>query len=449
MMGHLLSLLRGVESSLRSRLGSWMEQISVTSDQATLDITQLQIDVTSPGGAYLTQATWFVNSATGNDANDGETEGTAIKTLNELGRRFYARSLPQSTSIQLRGTFSTERLVLDCHVLPDCTLTVTGDTPTVNYSGTISTYTALVQGVSAGQMTDAGRNFVADAQRRCRITSGARADVHWWILKDLTGNTARISQPILSTGTTLAVPVGGDPYNIETLTTTIGGCSIFIRGGGQIFLRDIEWVQATASVLNEAYCEGVNRITFFGNRFAPTAGTFNMRGTPILQACSTAGSQNFIFAGPSIFLVRAFAGFFRVSMLQAGNEVILQANAVWQGVSSTPVTIDQNTYCYAFSGCVAFFDCTSTTAILTVSTRSGFEILTGNVLWGISNTAPYGVKVTTSGTMLYGAANPPTLTGNVGGQDTLIGNSAQTWVAIQAATGYMNAVNGAMIAQRL
>jgi hypothetical protein len=216
-------------------------------------------------------------------------------------------------------------------------------------------------------------------------------------------------------------------------------------------LRDCEWV-ATSSAVNEAYCEGPNRVLFFGNRFAPTAATFNLRGGPILQACSFAGTQNFIFAGPSIFLVRALAAFFRVSVLQAGNQVVFQAHAQFQGVaagSSGVMTADQNVYVDTFSGCMAFYDCSTTLAVLSVGTRCGFEILTGNVLWGLNNTAPYGVKVTTTGTLIYGAANPPTLTGNVGGQDTLVGNSAQTWAAIQAATGYMNPLNGAMIAQRL
>ena len=459
-MGRLLDLLKGVEISIRSRLGMWMQEVSVAGDQIPsmqADIAQLQVDVTSPGGAYVTQAMWYVNSVTGNDANDGASEGTAIKTLNELGRRFYARSFPQNTTVQLRGTFPTERLVIDCHVLSGFLLTVNGDTPTVNYSGTIGTYSALVQGVSAGQMTDAGRDFVADAQRRCRITSGARVDTHWWILKDLTGNTSRISQPLISNGTTLQVPAASDPYNIETLVTVVGGHSIYLRGGGACVVRDCKFSQPAGNgTVQEAYCEASpasipQRITFFGCWFDSST-TYPMRGTPILQACAFTGSSAFTPAGPSILLCRGNASFSRWSIVQSGGEVIFQANCVWQSVNASSVgvlSLDQNTFVFAFGGTVAFFDCTSTTAVLTIGTRSGFEVQTPNVLWGINNTAPYGVKVTTTGTLLYGAAAPPTLTGNVVGQDTLVGNTPVTWAAIQAATGVMNSSNGALIAQRL
>ena len=41
-MGRLLSLMRGVECSIRSRLGQWMQEVSTTTDQAVVDIAALQ-----------------------------------------------------------------------------------------------------------------------------------------------------------------------------------------------------------------------------------------------------------------------------------------------------------------------------------------------------------------------------------------------------------------------
>src|SRR5574340_1234089 len=40
------------------------------------------------GEPFLTQATWYVDSITGNDLNSGVSAGTALKTLAELSRRW-------------------------------------------------------------------------------------------------------------------------------------------------------------------------------------------------------------------------------------------------------------------------------------------------------------------------------------------------------------------------
>lgn len=42
-MGRLLSLVRGVETSIRSRLGTWMQEVSLNGDQASSNISTLQV----------------------------------------------------------------------------------------------------------------------------------------------------------------------------------------------------------------------------------------------------------------------------------------------------------------------------------------------------------------------------------------------------------------------
>ena len=69
---------------------------------------------------FATAPAIFVNSVTGNDANDGLTAGTAIKTLAELERRCRFVTFLQNTTITLTGDFTAENLVLAEH--PVCPL---------------------------------------------------------------------------------------------------------------------------------------------------------------------------------------------------------------------------------------------------------------------------------------------------------------------------------------
>ncbi len=52
-MGKLFSLLKGVECSIRSRLGSWMQEVSLAGDQAATDVSTLQTEMTAAEAAIV------------------------------------------------------------------------------------------------------------------------------------------------------------------------------------------------------------------------------------------------------------------------------------------------------------------------------------------------------------------------------------------------------------
>lgn len=66
-----------------------------------------------------TQAVWYIDASTGNDADDGLTSGTALATWKELGKRINGKRITQQTVINvLSGTPISDPVYLD--VALDC-----------------------------------------------------------------------------------------------------------------------------------------------------------------------------------------------------------------------------------------------------------------------------------------------------------------------------------------
>lgn len=238
-MGRLSSLLHGVETSIRSRLGSWMQEVSLAGDEIPgmqADITQLQVDITAPGwlSAFITQSAWYVNATAGNDANDASV-GAPIKTLAELTRRFEGRTVSPALAtltVNLTGAF-TETLVLNfANPGPTTQIIITAPMTTV-YSGTIGTYVTAVPTTNTRYtLADAGLTVATHVRRRVRLTSGGgNAGALTWICSAAAANIANIGQFFSSTGTAVN-PANGTTYDVETFGTTIWGYDIRISGGG-------------------------------------------------------------------------------------------------------------------------------------------------------------------------------------------------------------------------
>lgn len=392
----------------------------------------------------LTQSAFFVNSATGNDANDGLTEATAIASLKELARRVAGRIIPQDVTIQLRGTFPTEPLILEATVLPGFTMRVWGDTPIVVFNGNINVYTPMNAGAgTANQQSDLAHAYAADQYRRVRITTPAVAAARdiYWIAKDLGGNTARISQPInvetvISTKALSAgVPVNADTYAIETLVTTVNGASIVIRGGGEFVAQDLLFLPlgGTQAFKNNMFFSEGPLQCFLGGCLLDAANGFVFYGNPLFCSCQFKDGCT-----PTQTIMTQYGGITRgnAGPTQIGVAFTLyQGNPIFQSVASSPLAPSRGTNVLISgtgiaNGGMAFYDCTSADAIVTLSRASSLEVRAAALLWGITNTAPHGVKVFNGCGMTYEAANKPTLTGNVAGQDALVGNVNKTWAAI-------------------
>lgn len=209
----------------------------------------------SPTGGlgFLTQATWFVNADTGNDANDGSTSLTALKTLAELARRWAGRTFASSVSavtVSLAGTFAvTDALVL-------------GNTTFTNPTGTTVTITGTMTQVAAGTitaafvafnpaggvraaLTDGAQNFTTHIRQRIRMTDGPAANAVTFIGSLGGGVTvANVGQFWADSkfGGGTATPAMGNAYVIETYATRIQRYHLDFNGPVWVKIKDIEFV---------------------------------------------------------------------------------------------------------------------------------------------------------------------------------------------------------------
>lgn len=321
-MGKLLSLVRGVECSIRSRLGIWMQEVSKAGDLAEVEIsaaqaaiTQLQVDVTAPGwlAAYLTQAAWYVNSVTGDDANDASI-GAPIKTLGELTRRFEGRTVSPALAtltINLAGTFPTEYLTLDFAVAGTTTVDVTGQTTQVD-SGTITAYTAENPATTTRRaLTDAAQDFTAHVRRRMRMTGGAQSGAVAWIGSLGGGVTVANMSAFYKDTQSTGNPAAPDAYVIETLDTTLLGYAIRISGNVLFFLRSCVFTPPVGGGHSVIDCGGFIHARMFGCSIVtvPT-NAFVTVGTVTMLGCSNAGYSWSLHFGE--YFINGHAAFGRV-----------------------------------------------------------------------------------------------------------------------------------------
>lgn len=89
-MGRLLSLLKGVECSIRSRLGSWMQEVSLAGDQAASDVSTLQTEMNAAEADISTLQALFPNNVLG--AENGGTGRAAFIAISPVRIQFVGDS---------------------------------------------------------------------------------------------------------------------------------------------------------------------------------------------------------------------------------------------------------------------------------------------------------------------------------------------------------------------
>lgn len=185
---------------------------------------------------------WYIDGTTGNDANNGTSALTPLRTGAELLRRLGAYALwGQSVTVHVLVNGMVDALILRGAMLVAGThLDVVG-TPTILATDTVATYTAMSHATPvAAQIT---ATTIADwtpyQWRRVRITSGVRAGAIWWVA---TSNPAgagvsvsRVTRPCTIDPTnvgdlyTNVVPVALDPIAVESLPS-VPSISILLDG---------------------------------------------------------------------------------------------------------------------------------------------------------------------------------------------------------------------------
>lgn len=180
--------------------------------------------------AAWTVTDWYLDGTTGNDANDGTSAATPLRTGAELARRLGPYALwPQSVTVHVLANGMTDGLVLRGSMLvAGSHLDVVG-TPTQLVTGTIASYLALSHAAPNGtQITSAA---VADwtplVNQRIRIVGGARDGTVFWALaanpNGVGVDTVRTTRPLridqASTTNNVAqiTPIVGDAIAVESL----------------------------------------------------------------------------------------------------------------------------------------------------------------------------------------------------------------------------------------
>jgi hypothetical protein len=185
---------------------------------------------------WKSQNAWYVSS-TGNDENDGYTSGTALKTIDEVQRRWGLNPvLLQSTSIYLaNGDYGTTQKTLQYSLSqPKQILEIVGTPSSALISDTVGTYTT--QSFVTNRPYLITGNTITDwtpyVGKRIRFTvSGAISYVLLQNPFGLGNSTAEITQPILEPVSPYSIavalpteftPTGGLAFVVENLPTIVG-----------------------------------------------------------------------------------------------------------------------------------------------------------------------------------------------------------------------------------
>lgn len=245
-------------------LYSWIEAISLLLDGETGPVSGYGL-----GASFgLSQATWFVDPINGNDANDGKTSATALKTdarrqvlwggvipvaINQPVTVTYLSSLPATDVVSYNVITGTAGK-----------LTVSG-TSTVQPAAGSGAFTAVQTINRAGNavtnVTDGARAWTAG--QRIRITASTdptHVGAVAWITKDLGAGAAETTCFVTytvgtngaGTGPTQIATAGnlgpavGDSYVVETISTipigviTANSGGIFAANLNQVFFDQLE-----------------------------------------------------------------------------------------------------------------------------------------------------------------------------------------------------------------
>jgi hypothetical protein len=186
---------------------------------------------------FLVQTAWFIDPVNGNDANAGDTAGTALRTDAERQRRWGAitRIVLPTTVTYLSSPPTTDKVNCNAIIYDGAGLLFQG-TRTSVATGTFTAVTPINRGAQTPMSITDGAlvgGFTPHIGRIIRITGGARVGAYARLVKDLGAGAARVSpfgtfNPVAFGQLMLLVtPVNGDPYEVVTVPTLSVGMMDF------------------------------------------------------------------------------------------------------------------------------------------------------------------------------------------------------------------------------
>ncbi len=193
-------------------------------DKAKLD--------TIPAVASWTVTDWYIDGTIGNDANDGLTAGTPLKTGAELLGRLGSYAIwPQSVTIHVLANGMIDNLIVRGALLYLGTHVDVVGVPTVLATDVVSAFTNLVHATPVATLltSTAIPDWTPYVGRRVTVTSGAVAGATMWIGAANPGGAglqvAQVTRPAridqtnvfsLVNTSSLAVTLGNN-FQVETL----------------------------------------------------------------------------------------------------------------------------------------------------------------------------------------------------------------------------------------
>lgn len=152
----------------------------------------------SGSGLLIQDPDWYVDPVNGDDANDGLTPATALKTYEYgLSPRFNGGRFAQDTTVHQLGSVPLEDVYwanTSQAGVAAGRLNFVGEGATVLATGVITAATAAAAGTRA-QFTVAGADFTGMENKRVRITAGGDVDAVGWIQQVSAVDTVFVNQP--------------------------------------------------------------------------------------------------------------------------------------------------------------------------------------------------------------------------------------------------------------
>lgn len=395
--------------------------------------------------AAQTQTTWFIDPVNGNDANDGLTAGTALKT--DAQRQFRVGAVwkinADTTVTYLNNVPDTDPVIMTVILGKNGVLRING-IATVTYTSPGSGFSATTNLNRAGQqpslITEAGLGAGRTGQR-IRTTSGASANSITWLDKDLGGGQYRTAPWGIMSFATNPLPFSptpknvsaGDQFVIESLTQ-IGFLSLNVvsaqfggaasQNGTQVVLQNLYLTQAD---------EQIQQLPTGTVTFAPMLYGCRIHGPWSAACCQTYQDTGVIYVVPQSSTAY-FGCLVRGRMtIQSGATIFIDFDTLFSQ-SSSGIRVRYGGV--ARIGSMAVFDMTAD-AVLTEDGDTRCDVLFSgaDLLWGTGSTG-VGVRIRSGGKLTY--ATKPTVTG---ASDTNVGGTAKTWATIP----YIEPANNAMI----
>lgn len=398
----------------------------------------------SGSAPFVTQAAWYVNAATGDDANDGATALTALLTLAELYRRTQGRVFVNDTTVWLSGDFSGEQLALAGLVAPGKSITVRGDVAQT-HAGTFSAFTAWNPATAQVSVANDGTatSYAGLVGHFVRMTSGPASGYSAPIVKAVAAGQCRPGLFMAADGLK-ATPAAGNTFVVENVTTRIGGVDLggLVGNGGSFFgfvprvlMRDLEIYSPPQDLVfgSGAYIGTyLYRVRFGGSPFAEFVET----NVTLIATYNVPGMQLIFRAGTVFFYGHCNAHYLNF----IGGHAFWSEDLINQGGGMGVAGGGQIIHTAANG----FFDVAASDACLSLEQGGNYSASqAGARIWGSGNTTTHGIRVRTGCTLEY--VTKPTVAGT---NDTIVGGTVRTYAQIPYAETNVALGYGAAIVPR-